>query len=121
MPVLAFLVATAMFFLLLYLISDTAQKFLYEQVVDGLWWRALVSAVPLAILILLFPCRLDTMFTESPWGTMLQAVGWYLTLWLVCQYQHAHALVLGLAGSALSSWMVTMAVDSLLGPGTPTP
>ncbi|MFO0946894.1 MAG: hypothetical protein U1D30_13275 [Planctomycetota bacterium] len=121
MPIFAFLVATTMFFLLIYIISDTAQKFLYDQVVDGLWWRALLAAIPLAILIVLFPCRLDTMFTENPLGTLFQAVGWYLTLWLICQYQNVHALVLGLAGSALCSWMVTMAVDSILGTGAPTP
>ena len=121
MPIVTFVIVTFLYFLILYLISDSAQNFLYDQVVDGLWWRCLVSAVPLALLAMVFPCRLDTMFTESPLGLLLQGVAWYLLLWLVCQYQNVHALVLGIIGAALCSWMATMAADSLLGPSVPTP
>jgi hypothetical protein len=120
-PIVAFLIVAFLYFMLLFLISDSAQPFLYDQVVDGLWWRCLLSALPLALLAILFPVRLDTMFTESPWGLLLQCVAWYLTLWLICQYQNVHALVLGITAAALCSWMATMAADSLLGPATPTP
>lgn len=121
MFLVAFLIATLLYFLLLFSALDPAQRFLYDQVVDGLWWRSLLSAAPLGLLAILFPCRFDTMFTEQPLGLVFQVLGWFLVLWLICQFQRVHAFVLGLVGAALFTWMVTMAADSLLGPTVPTP
>jgi hypothetical protein len=120
-PIVTVVIVTFLYFMIVFLVSDTAQPFLYDQVVDGLWWRSLLVAFPLALFAIWFPVRFDTMFTESPLGILFQAVGWYLGLWLICQYQNVHALVLGVTCAALCSWMATMAADSLLGPATPTP
>lgn len=113
MPVIAFVAAAGLLFVVIYLVSDSAQKYLYDDVVDGLWWRSLVAALPLAALQLLWPVRLEEMFITTLHWTILQAVAWFVVFWSICRYMVRHAAFVGIVSFFLFSWMVTMAVDSL--------
>jgi hypothetical protein len=113
MPIVSYAVAWAMLFLVIYVASETAQRFFYDQTVDGLWWRSALTALPLAILLVHFPAQLDEMFTSTLHGTLLQAVCWVVLARFVLQYQTGHAFFFGLTCFFLFSWMVTMAVVSL--------
>jgi hypothetical protein len=74
----------------------------------------MVAALPLALLLVLLPCRLDDMFSTRLLFTILHAVAWFLLFWLLCGYTVAHGAFVGIASFFLFSWMVTMAVDSLV-------
>ena len=91
------------------------QRYLYDQVVDGLWWRSLVGAVPLGLLLYQFPVRMDTMVADFTRITVLiiQVAGWVLVLWLLCRYQAQHAIFLGVVCFFLFALLITLGLDSL--------
>lgn len=103
-----FIIYAALFFA-----TEQIQQYLYDQVVTGLWWRALVAAAPLTILLVAHPMRMDTMFTEQAGWLLLQAAAWFAVLWIICRYLAPHALLVGVVLFALLAPLTTMAVDSL--------
>ena len=103
-----FIIYAALFFA-----TEQIQQYLYDQVVTGLWWRAMVSATPLAVLLVAHPMRMDTMFTEQFGWTVLQALSWFAVLWIVCRYLVPHALLVGVVLFVTLAPLTTMAVDSL--------
>ena len=116
MPLIAFIASTFVLFAIFYLISELAQKFFYDDVVDGLWWRALVCAVPLAFVVVRFPLAIDTMFTEQPHITIPLAILWFLMFWLVFRFQVAHAAMLAPALFLIVTPLLTIGLQSFLAP-----
>lgn len=122
MPIVYFAAAWAMVYLVVYLFSERAQMFLYDRTLDGLWWRALLGALPLAALLLWAPVRFEDMFTSSLLTTLLQLVAWSLVFWLACGYEASHGITVGGISFLITSTLLTMALDSLHGwAATPIP
>lgn len=96
-----------------YVATDPAQKFLYDGVAPGLWWRSIVGSLPIAALIYLLPVRLDEMFTVTLYWTILHCVIWFLVFWLLCGYSPPHAAIAGPVGFLLLGWAASMIVDNL--------
>lgn len=115
MPIVYFVTAWALVYLAVYFVSESAQKFLYDRTLDGLWWRALLGALPLAALILWAPVRFEDMFTASFVTTFLQLVAWSLIFWLALGYQAPHGITVGGISFLIMSTFITMALDSLRG------
>lgn len=97
----------------IYVASDFGQKFFYDGVATGLWWRSAVAAIPLAALIYFAPVRLDEMFTGGIGWTLLHAIAWFLVLWLLCDYLPEHAALAGPIGFLLLGWAASLLVDNL--------
>ena len=113
MSIMGILVAWGILGVIIYVVADTGQGYLYNGAADGLWWRAIVTALPLAALLLKFPCSLDVMFTDYLLGTIFQPLAWFLLFWLVCQFHAGHAAIVGVTSFFLFGFIVTMALHSL--------
>lgn len=106
-------IAVALTYVMVYMVTDSAQKFFYDQVVPGLWWRALACAVPLGLLMVWAPFRFDDAFVSGLHWIILQMIAWCVLLHYCCQFHWGHALVVGSVSYLLFAWIVTMAWDSL--------
>lgn len=113
MPFLPIAGAWLMLAVAIFVASDFGQKFLYDGVVPGLWWRAAVAALPMAALIYFAPVKLDEMFTGGIGWTLLHCVLWFLLLWLLCGYMREHAALAGPIGFLLLGWAASLLIDNL--------
>ena len=112
---LQILAAWIMIWLIVYVVSDSAQAYLYNEAAEGLWWRTLAMAAPAGMLLVWFPCRLDTMFTEYILASILQPIIWWLLFEYLCGFHRPHAICFALAMFFLFGFAVTLALDSLFG------
>jgi hypothetical protein len=106
-------IAIALTYVMVYAVSDSAQKFFYDQVVPGLWWRAFVCAVPLGLLMVWAPFRFDDAFVSGLHWIFFQILIWFVLLHFVVQFHLGHALIVGCVSYLLFAWIVTMAWDSM--------
>ena len=90
-----FLIALAVIFMAMYFASEQVQAYLYDQNVDGLWWRSLVSAAPLAALVAWRPVDFNHMFTDMIGWTLVHAAAWSLLYWRPIRYLPWHAVSMG--------------------------
>lgn len=111
-------IAIAITYVVIYMVSDSGQKFFYDQVVPGLWLRAFICAIPLGLLMYVFPFRFDDAFLTGLHWILLQMAAWCLLLHFVCQFHRGHAIIVGSVSYLLFAWVVTMALDSLNKVGT---
>ena len=112
-PIITFLVTTAMVYALVYLVSEQIQQNLYNQPVEGLWWRALLGSIPLGLLLMWYPSRLDEMVLTSPHWALLQIVVWFVVFWLVLGYHRGHAAVAGAVMYLVAGFLISLAMDSM--------
>lgn len=109
------LVAWVVLGLLLYFVSEMAQRAFYQVPTGGLWWRIIAASLPMAVLLRLFPANMQIMFTENLVWTLLQLVLWWVLFWLVIGFQRGHAGVLGPSAYLLLGWLVTLALKGIFG------
>lgn len=114
MAIVEILVVYFMVGTLVFVVSDSAQRFFYDQVTDGLAWRSAAAAVPLALLLRTFPLKFDEMFIDMNFvWTMLQASAWFVAFWLIVRFQAPHAALVGIVSFFMFSLLVSLALDSL--------
>jgi len=109
-----FLIALAVIFMAMYFASEQVQKYLYDDNVDGLWWRCLASAVPLAGLLVARPVDFTHMFTDAIGWTLVHAVVWSFLYWRPLCYLFWHAVSMGVLSALLFAPLVTMAIQSFM-------
>ncbi len=113
--IVAFLVFWLILFVACFVVSEYAQKYLYDETAANLGVKLAIGTAILAALATAFRPSYDTMFTSEIAWTVLQAIAWFLVFMLVLGFHLPHALGLGLATFVLAAGMATMAIDSLTG------
>lgn len=113
MTLLPFVAAWLLLAVALFVAADPTQKYLYDNVTPGMWWRAPAACLPLAALLVYSPVRLDEMFTSSLHWTLLHCVLWFLACWLVFGFSPIHAGFVGPVGFLLFGWAASLVVDNL--------
>jgi hypothetical protein len=106
-------IAVAFVFMIVFLVTESAQNYLYDQVVDGLWWRALLAAAILGFAMAKFPLQLDNIYEQSIWPILGQAALWFLVFWLACRYQLGHGFAVGVLIYLITVWFYSIAMSSL--------
>jgi hypothetical protein len=111
---MGFAVAYPIVVIAILILTEQVQRYLYDDLVSGLWWRASVGGVPLAALIVYAPLQLDTMFTElTQFGWVLvHAAAWSFIMWQPIRFLTPHAAAVGILCAMLLGPLVTMAVES---------
>ncbi len=98
---------------ILYVVSETAQRYLYDQTSDWLIARSVVGGAPLAALLMKFPCNVYDMFMSGILITILHCVSWFFVFWFVLRFQLAHAMFVGVVSFLLTFWTVSLLSDSM--------
>ena len=98
---------------LLYIVSEAAQRYLYDQTSDWLIARAIFGAAPLAALLIKFPCNVYEMFMGGILGTLMHCTAWFFVFWFAMRFQLAHALTVGVISFLLTFWMVSLLADQM--------
>lgn len=77
--------------MVVWLSTDTAQRFLYDEVVPRLPLRTTVLTLPLSYCVAMWPPEptdLDKLVVFAAWQLPL----WFVGIWLILRYQWPHAL-----------------------------
>jgi hypothetical protein len=113
--IISFLIYWMIFFVVGYIVTDYAQKYLYDETTPSLGLKLTLGTLILAILATKFRPSFDTMFTSEIAWTALQAIAWAGVFVLVFRFHPTHGTALGLATMILASGLATLAIDSLRG------
>ena len=113
--IVAFVTYWLILFVACYIVTEYAQKYLYDEATPRLGLKLALGTTILAALATYFRPTYDTMFTTDIAWTILQAIAWFLVFLFILSFHPPHALGLGLAMMVLVAGMASLAVDSLRG------
>lgn len=114
MYVLAFIIATLMLWVLLYVTVDGIQRYIYDGTVSHLVWRALGAAAGLGLLLTVFPMDWAGLM-EFPVLTHLLA--WVLAFRLIFFLPTRTAILSALPCAFLYCFLTTLTFYSITGVG----
>lgn len=100
--------------MVVWLASDTAQRFLYDEIVPWLGLRSLALVVPLSALMVWLPPDLQNIDSMMLRG-LFHVVVWFPGVWLVLRYQWHHALVVSVLVVFLAGPILVLAIESMTG------
>ena len=106
--------ASVILYFAILVVTEPVQRYLYDDVVSGLWWRSAVAAVPLAALLVALPLHFNKMFTEKPHYTLAHMAIWPLLMCRPIRFLIPHAIFVGILLAVLLGPLVTMGLDSYL-------
>lgn len=110
---LAFAVFLVVIFVIVYIVADNAQGYLYNEKATRLPWRVLGASLGFAALAAAFGTTVGGMFTEGWLGTVIQVAVWIVVFLLLLEFEVVHALLFAPAAMLLSLFLAATAVESL--------
>lgn len=112
----AWLIAFGGFATAVFLVADTAQRFLYDEVVPHLGLRTLALAVPYSFLLVLWKPEIGAI--DSMAGkTVVHFLLLFPAVWLVLRFQWPHALAVAALVSFIGYPILWLAMDRFVGGG----
>ena len=96
----------------LFLIADQAQRYLYETVVDRLPWRVFALTPLLSAALVRWPLPFQDLFFNIS-SALLQAILLFIACWLGLRFQWPHAAVAGILVVAVIAPVASSSVESL--------
>jgi len=105
-----FLFSFVMILVILWLLTESMQKFLYDETVASMFYRSLPAAAVCAGLVIALPFELQDL---TIYAILVHPIAWVLIFKFLYLFQTAHAVVIGGAASILMTPLVTFTYQAL--------
>ena len=112
-PLFPWLIAFGGVATVVFLVTDTAQRFLYDEVVPYLGWRTLALALPYSFLLLRYRPEIGV-FDSMAVLSIVHVALLFPGLWLLLRFQWPHALAMAAIIGFLAYPILWMSMDRFL-------
>jgi hypothetical protein len=111
--ILSFLIYLVIQYVVLYIVMEFGQNYLYDEVTAGAPIKVGIGAFILAVVLTWTRTNFATMFTSDIAWTVLLAIVWVGVFILIFQFQPWHGFGLAMATMLIFAALSTLVVDSM--------